>query len=393
MPSDPELTASTALPVRGESSRRRAKRRLACFALILFAAGVLIWQPGARLVRAGQLLLALSSTPSSGEQRSSEALIEEDLTIPSSTGSIRARSYRRADRPRGKGLIVAHGVHFKGIDEPRLIPFARELARTGLVVVTPELTDLTDYRITAQGAAVIGDTARWLAARHDKVEEPRVGVLGFSFAGGLALVAASEPEVRERLSYVVSVGGHHDLERVLRFLVSDRIETPKGVVQATAHEYGLVVLLYGNLERVIPEPDRDVVRGALKAWLQEDKSRALALFTGCVTDECEKLAVLLADQRLKELAPMVNALIDERRSELALLSPHGHLQNLDIPVYLLHGSADSVIPPSELEWASEELGPAEHAALVSPLLEHVEVSKTASVGHQLALLGFMARML
>jgi hypothetical protein len=64
-----------------------------------------------------------------------------------------------------------------------------------------------------------------------------------------------------------------------------------------------------------------------------------------------------------------------------------------LPVYLLHGSGDSVIPPSETEWASRELGSHDHRALVSPLLEHVEVSKTASVLHQVALVDFMAKML
>jgi hypothetical protein len=37
------------------------------------------------------------------------------------------------------------------MNERRMVPFARELARAGLVVMTPEMTDLADYRITRQG--------------------------------------------------------------------------------------------------------------------------------------------------------------------------------------------------------------------------------------------------
>jgi hypothetical protein len=64
-----------------------------------------------------------------------------------------------------------------------------------------------------------------------------------------------------------------------------------------------------------------------------------------------------------------------------------------VPVYLLHGSHDSVIPPSETDAAHLELGAAEHQALVSPLLEHVEVSKSAGLTDKLALVAFMAKIL
>ena len=88
-----------------------------------------------------------------------------------------------------------------------MVPFARELARAGRVVLTPELADLADYRITRQGVAVIRDAALYLGARQDIVSEPRVGLLGFSFAGGLALVAAAEPELAGRVELVTSVAG------------------------------------------------------------------------------------------------------------------------------------------------------------------------------------------
>jgi hypothetical protein len=62
-------------------------------------------------------------------------------------------------------------------------------------------------------------------------------------------------------------------------------------------------------------------------------------------------------------------------------------------VYLLHGSHDSVIPPSETDWAALELGPHPHDALVSPLLEHVSVAGESDLGDKLALVKFMANMM
>ena len=101
-----------------------------------------------------------------------------------------------------------------------------------------------------------------------------MGLLGFSFAGGLALVAAEDPKTAALVSAVTSVGGHHDLRRVLRFLIHNEIETPHGVVRQKAHEYGLVVLVYGNLEHFVPATDLPAMRAGFKAWLHEDQKSA-----------------------------------------------------------------------------------------------------------------------
>jgi dienelactone hydrolase len=351
-------------------------------------------RPVSRFWRAGKLLLALSAeqAPGAGPSATRE-LSETDLTLPGRDGPIRARLYRRADQKEGPGLVLAHGVHYRGIDERRLVPFARELARAGRVVLTPELRDLTDYRITSEGVGVIADSVEWLSRQRDRVSEPEVGVLGLSFAGGLALVAASRPELHGKLSYVTSVGGHHDLSRVLHFLVSDEIETPSGVVHEKAHDYGLIIVVYGNVEHFVAEPDRETIRDALRLWLHEDRDAAWARASACTTADCERIFTLTASQRLKELRPELERLIGEHGGELAALSPKGHLGAIGVPVYLLHGSEDSVIPPSEAEWADRELGALPHQALISPLLQHVEVSKTAALGQELELVGFMSKML
>jgi dienelactone hydrolase len=357
--------------------------------LMLLAVFALGWDPGSRMWKAGQLLLALSAPAA----EPSVSLVEQDVTIAGSGAPIRARLYRRSDRPRGKGLVVAHGVHYRGIDEPRLMPFARELARTGLVVVTPELDDVIDYQITRRGKEVIARSARWLSDREDLVSDRRVGVMGFSFAGGLALVAASDPALEQRLSYVTSVGGHHDLERVLRFLLTNRIETPRGTLEKQAHEYGLLVLLYQRLDRFVPEADRETMRAAVQAWLHEERAQAFAHAARRTTPEAERLFELVAAGKLQQLRPEIERLIAEQKDELSALSPRGRIARLTIPVYVVHGAGDSVIPASETEWAERELDGSEHVALVSPLLEHVEVNQPAGIVDRLALVRFMSHLL
>lgn len=363
-------------------------------ALCLCAA--LWWgSPLPRWWRAADFLHGLTQAHTSGVTRANPAVdvgTQEEWTLAGESGSIRARLYRPPGKPRAS-MVVAHGVHYHGIDERRLVHFCRELARNGVQVVTPELTDLTHYRISSQGVSIIANAVSALGARADLPPVDRVGLIGFSFAGGLALVAASKPQVRSRLSFVVSVGGHHDLERVLDFLIHNRIVTPAGPQALRAHDYGLVILVLANLRRFVPEDDLVVMHNALLAWLHEDRPRALAWASQSESYQSELLWTSLEKQKLAVYAPALQAIVREQQHELQQLSPRGRLRQLRVPVYLLHGSTDSVIPPSETEWAALELHEQPHRALVSPLLEHVEVNRQAGLGDSWALLRFMTHLL
>jgi dienelactone hydrolase len=363
------------------------KKRLLALGLAFLALGLVATPTLSRWARATELLAELAAPPSSPGP-----LIEQDVVIGSSGGPIRARIYRRSDADTGRGLVVSHGVHHLGIDEPRLVPFARALARSGLVVLTPELDDLVDYRISFRGVEVIEEAVRFLGDRRE-VESREVGLLGFSFAGGLSLVAAADPPLDGRVSFVASVGGHHDLRRVLDFLVSGELETPSGARSTAPHEYGLVILVYEHMKRFVPPRDVETMEDAFRAWLHEERDEALALASRGTSQEAEQLFTLLESGSLGTLRAPLRSIIDDRDEQLQRLSPRGHLAAIGAPVYLLHGAHDSVIPPSETRWAARELRGQQHATLVTPLIEHVEVEGGASLSQKAELLGFMSRLL
>ena len=69
---------------------------------------------------------------------------------------------RHQDAP---GLMVLHGVHHLGIDEPRLMSFAAAMASCGLRVLTPELPGIKDYHVITDSVKVIGESANGLRGR------------------------------------------------------------------------------------------------------------------------------------------------------------------------------------------------------------------------------------
>jgi dienelactone hydrolase len=302
-----------------------------------------------------------------------EPVLTEELTIPTPEGPIRARLYTPSKHPSAPALIVLHGVHHLGMDEPRLIAFATAMSSCGLRVLTPELPNIKDYRVDSTSVRVIGDTTRWFASRTGGP----VGVMGLSFSGGLSLVAASNPAFHDAFKFVFAVGSQGSMARVFRFYSTNTDLRPDGTTEhLTAHEYGPLVLEYDYLETLVPPADLAPIRAVLRAHLYEDK-----------TAEAEALKHLTPAQTLEALhlmdvtSPETQAALARARAqhadEMDSLSPGPRLRTLTTPVYLLHGAADNIIPSAETLWMASEL---QHqhlqAALVSPVLSHLDFEDT-----------------
>jgi dienelactone hydrolase len=361
--------------------------------LVALALVVLLIQPAGAHLRAASLLVRFADANAAGALADfgKHAIVETDAAVPLARGEARARVYTPTGVVDPPGLVVVHGVHRLGIDEPRLQRFARAIAATGVVVLTPEIQEIADYRIDPRSIDTIGAAAGELQRR---VGHGRVGVMGMSFAGGLSLLAAADPRFEKAIGFVVAVGAHDDLGRVLRFFATDAIARPDGTTQSLeAHEYGALVMIYGNAERFFPAADVPAAREALRLrlWEQPDAALAKAKELG---PEARVIVDALFEGRLDVVRPALVAAIDQGAESMRLVSPHGHLGTIHVPVFLLHGEGDTVIPSAETLWIASEVPPAElRAALVSPAIVHVEIHGEPALGEQWALVHFMAGVL
>src|SRR5262249_17774447 len=90
---------------------------------------------------------------------------EQRISFSGNTGSVQGRLYLPNGVTRPAGMVVVHGMHHLGIDEPRLVSFSRAAAGNGFAVFTPEVDALADYRVDAASIATIGESAAWLENR------------------------------------------------------------------------------------------------------------------------------------------------------------------------------------------------------------------------------------
>jgi pimeloyl-ACP methyl ester carboxylesterase len=296
------------------------------------------------------------------------------FTIPSYAGIVQARLYTPTPAPNAPGLILVPGIHYLGMDEPRLIAFARSMSACGLRVLTPELPDSRDYRIQPSDVQAIGDSVQWL---QNTTGHP-VGLMGLSFSGGLALMAAAKPPFSNEISVVFSVGAHDDLLRVATFYATEADPLPDGDVErAKPNNYGPWVLEYEHLEDFVPEADVAAIRPVLRARLYENSTLEKQLLAK-LTDEQKAEYEKLLDPKKEDAALFASD--KKHAAEMAVVSPHGHLAGLYVPVYLLHGHGDTLIPFAEAEWLAEDLPRGTlKELLISPLIGHVNTN-TAKPG-------------
>jgi dienelactone hydrolase len=360
-------------------------------ATAIAAAVALAWRPATMHVRAAALLQrfqdAKSGAPGDVEERVfaiEDSGAGDGLRPP----PLRARLY--APHASRGAIVLIPGVHHLGIDEPRLIRFARAIAASGVTVLTPEVRELIDYRIDGASAAEIGEAAHALRV---EVGSP-VGVMGMSFAGGLALLAASDPRFAPDVAFVVAVGAHDDLARVSRFFATNEIPRPDGtVLHLAAHPYGPLVLVYDRLPDFFPASDLSVAREALRLWLWEDKDAARERAKALSPPSLARMTGLF-DGDLHAVVPALLAEIDAHPDTMRDASPHERLTALRAPVFLLHGAGDTVIPATETLWLAVDVPRGlVREVLVSPAVVHVELEGEPSLREKWALVHFMAEVL
>ncbi|HKR96123.1 MAG TPA: alpha/beta hydrolase [Candidatus Angelobacter sp.] len=375
-------------------ARFTRKQKIFIFLFVIIASfgliGAVLLHPLGPHLRATSLMLRFADPKASGIAASfaNHPIKEEDGTAQTPHGPLRYRLYIPQNVKNPAGVVLLHGVHHLGIEDPRLWNLARAMAGAGVLVMTPELQDLADYHVTARTIDVIGDSSVVLSTRLHQ----SVGLIGLSFAGGLALLAADRKDYAPDIGFVVAIGAHDDMERVARFFITNTIALPNGTESSlTAHEYGVLVLAYSHLEDFFSPQDIPAAREALRQHLWE-------------LPTSEKAAAALSPKGQKELDELLHhrdLLRDDFRKEITLhkdemdaVSPHGHLADLRVPVFLLHGAGDTVIPASETQWLEKDVPPEDlKAVLISPALVHVDMDAKVTWQEEWQLVEFMSQVL
>lgn len=260
----------------------------------------------------------------------------EEIVIPANGRALYANLYRPAN-PRGAILLV-HGLSRAGRSHAELMRLARLLAQHGQLVLVPEFDGLTALRLSGQevdeikaGLLHLGGLAR------------NVGIAGFSFGAGPALLAARDlPNVR----LVGSFGGYADLRHVIAYITTG-VHTFGGrrYVQRQ-EEYNRWKLLALFVAFVENERDRGFLQAIADRKLANPSEPTDAL-EAVLGEEGRNVVALILNRREDAVGPLLARLPPRAREALDRLSPLAAMSRLSGRLLIAHGAGDDSIPFTE----------------------------------------------
>lgn len=289
---------------------------------------------------------------------------ETEVEVQRGDRTVPATLYRPGNaRSPLPGWVVLHGVTRPGRHHPILLRFVRALAGSGAAVLVPEVPEWRELKLAPEEALeTIRTSVLHLSGREECLSD-RIGVMGFSLAVSQVLLAATDPTLTGRLRGVAGFGGYSDLDRTMHFLFHGEHEWEGRAYVVDPDPYGRWVVGGNYLTRVPGFEDAADVARALLQLARNAGDLQVGAWEACYDSVKEDLVEGVHPSRadlFRALAPstghapprelsghLIPGLAQAVRSCAPHPEPRSFLDRIPVPVRLVHGRGDRLIPFSE----------------------------------------------
>lgn len=390
----PPPSASAATP---RLKRRNIVARVALGLLFVLGIYCSLVPYGRATVRAVALLPALIGADASAPlEVAGEPIRHTATTVESKGGTVSLDVYApTAAAPpipgaRG-GILIIPGVGDER-SEPQLINLDEALASSGLVVMNMTTPTLIAYDLSpVDGDAVVAAfdaLATWPGVGAD-----RVGILGFSAGGSLAVIAATDPRIQNHVAFITLFGGYYDATSLLRDF-GLRAQSVNGTLQPWQPNAVPLQVLSHAMADTLPPAEGQILSNAFLEPITPLPSDQLAQ----LSPPAQAAYHLLEGDQPTQVDANLGALSPAMHQLLTQLSPSAYLAGIHTPIYLLHDRNDQYVPftqSREFNAALNASGQA-HEYAEFGIFQHVEVRSglgLSDVGDYLTLFRLLVQLL
>ena len=259
------------------------------------------------------VLKVLPRLPSAPIDRLTRRPVVERVRYPSRNGDIEADLYRPAPHGRHPAIVLCLGVVPFGVEHPQVARLSDALGRAGFVALIHWSDTMRDLRLAPEDADDIATAYDWMLKRDD-VDDSRSGLFGTCVGGTFALLAASRPLIRDRVTFLGAFAPFSSMWTFARDIAS-RSWDDRGAVRPWE----------------VDQITAKVFSRTVDAFLTTEEARALR-------EACDREQ---ADRALGSLPPAA-------RTRLDAMSPLMHVSEIHArSIVFGHDRDDHVIPVSE----------------------------------------------
>jgi hypothetical protein len=273
------------------------------------------------------------------------------------------------------GVVLVPGAVPKGKDDARLVAFAATLARARFAVLVPELPGFRELKIRPTDGREVADAFAYLASRPDLVPRGRAGIAAFSYAVGPAVLAALEGRSRDRVRFIVGVGGYYDLTRAIRFFTTGYFRENGDWRYIRPDDYGKLVFVESSMDYLPDRRDRQILRAMVEARLKDPNADLAPLSLG-LGPQGRSVYELLTNPDPARTPALIAALPPGLKAAIGDLTlADKDLSRLTARLILVHGKNDNLIPYPESIALARAVAPGRaRLFVIHRVLGHVDLS-------------------
>jgi pimeloyl-ACP methyl ester carboxylesterase len=260
----------------------------------------------------------------------------------------------------------------RGRSHPELLRFQNALAATGGRILVPEVREWTELRFAPERAQeILRASLAWMNA--ESATAPGGAMLvGLSFGAPQAILAASDSHLTSDIRGVLAWGGYSDLGRIFRFALTGEHGWDGESYRQEADPYARWVIganclplalglegekvgaalhtlaaAAGDSQTPGSHPRHDPLKRQLREELSVGSRTLFDLFVPPAGTTANRLECF---RLVEEVLPAI-------RQASPLLDPLPRIERIDVPVRILHGRADLLIPFTEALHMGRALAP------------------------------------
>lgn len=256
----------------------------------------------------------------------------EKASFGTKNGKVIADLFIPHAASKNPALIVAMGVRTSEKDKPTLLRFCDTLSRLGYVILWPRLEALEKKEVKIENPQTFISAFNYLEQK-DMVDKKRISFIGFSVGSSIAMVAAENQAISEKVNSLVFFGGYFNILDYLFTLASKNITFDD--------------------ETIRWEPDKAAINHA--------------------TEILEKEGIKLEQFSQKTTLDM------EQKKRILRFSPNHNIARFKASIFILHEKSDTFVPYFESVKLKRALdGKVPLVYHQANLFEHVQVQKGVS---------------
>ena len=247
--------------------------------------------------------------------------------------------------PKGKpraAVLLSVGATPHGLDDPPAVMLGNALARAGYITMLHWSPPMG-----LQSNIDPSDPDRLVQAfkhleRLEYVDPERVGIGGFCVGASLALVAAADPAIRDRVGFVNAFGPFYDVESLLLQAVSRTVEYDGESIPWQPDPHTLRVLAAELIEHLDNPADVQIMT---RHYL--DQQPPTPVDPDTLSPSGRTAARLLDGVQPHEAKVLYETLPPAFHENLARISPSTYIGDLRARLLIMHDRHDQYVPAAE----------------------------------------------